>query len=104
MFCCQGKVDGSTGASLAGRGMSFGATPLMAASAIVSAEIVAGLNVWMASANGREAALVLRKVRRLSMRSIMDDDRIPYECDKNFRQLPDLCCSEGDSRASQNRK
>jgi len=45
MFCCQGKVDGSTAASLVGRGMSFGAVPLMAASAIVSAEIVAGLSV-----------------------------------------------------------
>src|SRR5580704_2938786 len=88
MFCCQGKVDGSTGASLAGRGMSFGSAPLMAASAIVSAEIAAGLNVWMAAANGREAALVLRKVRRLSMRSIMADDRLPYEDLHSKRQSP----------------
>jgi hypothetical protein len=35
------------------------------------------LSAWMAAANGREAALVLRKVRRLSMRSIMADDRLP---------------------------
>jgi hypothetical protein len=49
----------------------------MAASAIVSAEIEAGLNVWMAAANGREAALVLRKVRRLSMQSIIADHRLP---------------------------
>jgi hypothetical protein len=54
----------------------------MAASAIVSAEIVAGLNVWMAAANGREAALVLRKVRRLSMQSIIADHRLPYEQEK----------------------
>ena len=47
--------------------MSFGVAPLVATSAIVSAEIVAGMSVWMAAANGREAALVLRKVRRLSM-------------------------------------
>src|SRR5579872_4932880 len=79
MFCCQGKVEGSTGASLAGRGTSFGAAPLVAATAIVSAEIVAGMSVWMAAASGREAALVLRNVRRLSMRSIMADGRISYE-------------------------
>src|SRR5579871_2276899 len=79
MFCCQGKLEGSTGASLAGRGMSFGAVPLMGATAIVSAEIVAGMSVWMAAASGREAALVLRNVRRLSMRSIMADGRISYE-------------------------
>src|SRR5579862_241041 len=84
MFCCHGNVDGSTGASRAGRGMSFGAVPLMAVSATVSAAsvsaaIAAGLSVWMAAANGSEAALVLRKVRRLSMRSIMADDRRRYE-------------------------
>jgi hypothetical protein len=50
--------------------MSFGAVPLIAASAIVSAEIAGGLNVLRAAANGTEAALVLRKVRRLSMRSL----------------------------------
>src|SRR6478735_1838748 len=79
MFCCQGKLAGSTGASLAGRGMSFGAVLLIAASTIVSAESVGGVSVWIAAANGREAALVLRKLRRLSMRSIMDDHRPPYE-------------------------
>src|ERR1700733_5102862 len=89
MFCCQGKDDGSTGASLAGRAMSCGGPPLMAASAIVAAEIVAGLSAWMAAANGREAALVLRKVRRLSMRSIMAHDRLPHECARKFRHLPD---------------
>src|SRR6516164_75043 len=65
MFCCQGNVDDSTGASLAGRGVSCGTVPRVAVAAIVSAEIVAGLSTWMAAANGREAALVLRKVRRL---------------------------------------
>src|SRR5690242_7088600 len=73
IFCCQGSVDGSTGASLAGRGMSFGAAPLMAAPAIVSTEMAAGLTVWIAVTNGRDAALVLRKVRRLGMRSIIAD-------------------------------
>jgi hypothetical protein len=48
----------------------------MAASAIVSAEIVAGLSVSMAAANGREAALVLRKVRRLSIPAIIADQRL----------------------------
>src|SRR5215469_15107612 len=86
MFCCQGKVDGSTGASLAGRGMSFGAVPVMAASAIVSPEIVAESSISMAAANGREAALVLRKVRRLSMRSIMAYHRLPYEEERRNRQ------------------
>jgi hypothetical protein len=81
MFCCQGKVDGSTGACLAGRGMSVGALPLMAVSAIVSAEVVLGLSVCMA-ANGREAALVLRKVRRFSMRSIMADRGPPVRTEK----------------------
>jgi len=38
--------------------MSFGAVPLIAASAIISAEIVPGLNVWMAVANGIEAVVV----------------------------------------------
>src|SRR5215472_19104240 len=76
MFCCHGKVEGSTGASLAGRGISFGALPLMAASVIVSAVSVAGVSVWMAAANGSEAALSLRKVRRLSMRTIMADHRL----------------------------
>src|SRR4030095_10617302 len=79
MFCCQGNVDGSTGASLAGRGMSFGTVPLMAAAAIVCGATAAGLSVWMAAANGREAALVLRNVRRLSMRSIMADHLLPHE-------------------------
>src|SRR5215475_12854093 len=79
MFCCQGKVDGSTGASLAGREMSFGAVPVIAASAIGSADIAAGFNVWRLAANGTDAALALRKVRRLSMRSIMADYRLSYE-------------------------
>jgi hypothetical protein len=35
--------------------------------------LVARLSVWTAAANGRDAALVFRKVRRLSMRSIMAD-------------------------------
>src|SRR5215813_5011360 len=78
MFCCQGKVDGSTGASLAGREMSFGAAPVTKALAIISAGIVAGFNVWRLAANGTEAALALRKVRRLSMRSIMADHRLSY--------------------------
>jgi hypothetical protein len=44
----------------------------------------------MAAANGREAALVLRKVRRLSMQSIIADHRFPYEqekrnCQQQFR-------------------
>jgi hypothetical protein len=44
------------------------------------------LNVWMAAANGREAALVLRKVRRLSMRSIIADHRLAYEQERRNRQ------------------
>src|SRR5215471_15718087 len=86
MFCCQGKVDGSTGASLAGRAMSFGAVPVMAASATVSSDIASGLSVWMAAANGREAALVLRNMRRLSMRFIMADHRLWYEEERRNRQ------------------
>ena len=54
--------------------MSVGAELLMATSAIVSAEIVGGLSVWIAAVNGRQAALVLRKERRLSMRSIITHD------------------------------
>jgi len=46
------------------------------------------LNVWMAAANGREAALVLRNVRRLSMRSIIADYRLPYEQERRNRQHP----------------
>jgi hypothetical protein len=56
--------------------MRFGAVPLKAASAIVSTEVVAGAAFWMAVTNGRDAALVLRKARRLIMRSIMDDHRL----------------------------
>src|SRR5215813_8590971 len=85
MFCCHGKVDGSTGASLAGRGISVGVAPIIAASAIVPAEIVLGLSVWMAAANGREAALVLRKVRRFGIRSIMADHRLL--CEEGRRSL-----------------
>lgn len=60
--------------------MSFGAGPVMAASAMVSAaEVVGGVSVWMAAAKGREAALFLRKVRRLSMRTIMDDRGVLHE-------------------------
>jgi hypothetical protein len=62
--------------------MSFGAAPPVAASAIVSAETVAGLSVRIAAANGREAALVLRKVRRLSMWSIIAGHRVPYDSTK----------------------
>src|SRR5579864_947169 len=90
MFCCQGNDEGSTGASLAGRGTSFGAGPLMAASAIVSAAIVAGLSVWRAAANGSDAALVLRKLRRLSMRIIMADHTLPYEQEKRKQTTSSL--------------
>jgi hypothetical protein len=37
--------------------------------------MAAGLTVWIAVTNGRDAALVLRKLRRLGMRSIMADYR-----------------------------
>jgi len=45
----------------------------------VSAEIAGGWSAWTAAAQGREAALVWRKVRRLSMRSIIADNRFPDE-------------------------
>jgi hypothetical protein len=35
MFCCHGKLEGSTGANLEGKGTSLGAAPLIAASTIV---------------------------------------------------------------------
>src|SRR5437660_10525821 len=67
IFSCHGKVAGSTGARRVGRGMSFGAGPLVATSATVSEETAEDFRAWMAAATGSEAAPVLRKVRRFSM-------------------------------------
>jgi hypothetical protein len=61
----MGWVDGLSGASLGGREMSFGAGPPIVATATSSAESVeAGPS---AVAHGSAAALVLRKVRHLSI-------------------------------------
>jgi hypothetical protein len=51
--------------------MSLGAGQVVAMSMIVSAEVNCGSSAWIAAAKGSEAALVLRKVRRLSMAPLL---------------------------------
>jgi hypothetical protein len=59
--------------------MSFGALPPIAVSAIISDEAFAVSSVRNAATKGREPALVVRNVRRLSMLSIMADHRLSDE-------------------------
>jgi len=77
VFCCQGRLDGSTGASLDGRGISLGAALLITTSAIVPLEIVAGLSVWMRAANGR--CVGLEKSVPIEHAGNMADPRLPYD-------------------------
>ena len=62
-----------------------------ATSAIVSAEMVVELRVWIAAVNGREAALVLRKVRRFGMGSIMADHAPPRHSNKKESTSTSSC-------------
>src|ERR1700730_7495650 len=68
IFFCHGWVAGSIEGIRGGSGMSFGVDKLTAARTTSSAEgLEAGSRVLSAAVIGMTAALLLRKVRRLSI-------------------------------------